>query len=92
MEINQNQQNYSPKFNELNNEALDNNMQSLENYESEANFNYKANNLDVNMVTLGPYINGKSTKIEGKLMNNLEFQGQPYDNDEYNQQNSQKEK
>mgnify|MGYP006936040939 CR=1 FL=1 len=24
-------------------------------------------------------------------MNNLEFQGQPYDNDEYNQQNSQKE-
>ena len=91
LEINQNQQNYSPKFNELNNEALDNNMQSLENYESEANFNYKANNLDVNMVTLGPYINGKSTKIEGKLMNNLEFQGQPYDNDEYNQQNSQKE-
>ena len=64
--INQNQLNYSPKFNDLNNEALNINYQNLENYENK--FSISENQNDRKEVTQSSY-QSKQNEIELNLQN-----------------------
>ena len=87
------QQYYSPQFNELNNAALSNNFQNLENYENEVNIMANGNQNDGNAVTLGPRSN-QVTEINinsnDQIFTPQGYEDQQYDYAEY-QQSSQKE-
>ena len=87
------QQYYSPQFNELNNAALSNNFQNLENYENEVNIMANGNQFDGNAVTLGPRSNQvaeNNLNSNGRIFTPQGYEDQRCDYAEY-QQSSQRE-
>ena len=89
-------QRYSPKYNEMNNEALNNNFLNLENFENSSKQFTSENQSDRKAVTLGPYLNYveeiNNVYSSGPIIIHKDNREKiPYNYAESNQQSSQKE-
>ena len=82
-------------FNEMNNAALNHNLQRLENYEDDSRQMTSENPTGRNAVTFGPYLNEveeiNNAYSSGTIINHKDIQEKSDYNYDFNQQSSQKE-
>ena len=82
-------------FNEMNNAALNHNLQRLENYEDDSRQMTSENQTGRNAVTFGPYLNEveeiNNAYSSGTIINHKDNQEKSDYNYDFNQQSSQKE-